>query len=316
MDLLDFIQTQDYIQYNKKNGEVILYYKNSKNSYALNSIESMIWNKIAQGDTREEICESLLTQADMSNELVVDKIFRIKSKNQEVEKRRCNICIYVVEKLFVKKYILNILNFIITYLAIPIFLLGIILEYNNIDRFFLSKNIFELNQIPSVLICAIISFGISLILHEFGHAIAAISRGAFVPELGVRIQRGIVVAYTKILGIDQIANCNKRNFVHLAGISVNLLIAGILLIIDSIINNASVITRVTILVNIIISLLNISLFLDSDGSVVLMNIMGSEKPQNIKVLKSFNVKKLIVMGSVILFNFILPMFIMMMTLMK
>lgn len=144
------------------------------------------------------------------------------------------------------------------------------------------------------------------------HAIAAKCRGAFVPELGFRVKKWRFVAYTKIAELERVNNINKINYIHLAGIFNNLLIAGIFMIISSLLNMNNVVFTLFIFINIAISLLNFSIYLESDGSSVLLNLLYVDLAEK-KIKRTHNKLKFLVIFSAIFLNFIVPMSVMIYT---
>lgn len=118
-------------------------------------------------------------------------------------------------------------NLIIMVGSIPCLLLGFFLSYNNILDL---MNHFSLNYLISL----IVGFLPFCFLHEFGHCISAIANKAVVYDLGY-YSKGINVGFYVFYGK---AKHKKGNIqIALGGILLCFLICGILLIINSNLNN-------------------------------------------------------------------------------
>lgn len=319
--MVAFSQNDEFIKYERDNGSVILYSKKFKNIYYLKKLEYEIWNMIEREYSVNSIYNYYNDIDHTEINSCISKIRHIKTYNKDscIEKNKSNVNkrIYMLERFFLNGILSNVINFLITYCSFPIFILGVLLCKNKINIFLLSNSNISLKEIPMILIIGGIAFFISLILHEIGHAVSAIKRGAFVPEIGIEIRKGIIIAYTKIAEINNVKNKNSEISIHLAGISMNILIAGIFLIIQIFIDNANRVANIIIIINILIACFNFSIYLDSDGSSILRCIINTceiNKENNCNSKKNNN--KIIIIFSAIFLNLILPIITVLFTIFK
>lgn len=140
-------------------------------------------------------------------------------------------------------------------------------------------------------------FIMSLMMHELGHAIIAISRGVCVPEIGIGIKEGIFLAYTKML---QLEKKKDKICICFGGILMNVFLLSVALIINGLWWE-SIILKIVICVNLLITLFNFSIYFHSDGADVLKCLLESKadsnEPSNVKYIVAF---------SAVLYNLILP----------
>lgn len=84
------------------------------------------------------------------------------------------------------------------------------------------------------------------------------------------------------------------------------------MIISSLLNMNNVVFTLFIFINIAISLLNFSIYLESDGSSVLLNLLYLDLAEK-KIKRTHNKLKFLVIFSAIFLNFIVPMSVMIYT---
>lgn len=208
--------------------------------------------------------------------------------------------IYELEKFFKGKKVTKIIDWMLAYITFPMFLLGIILNMFEIRKLLSYHVELKFHKLFILMVISIIIFVVSLVIHEFGHTIIAISRGTYVPEVGIGFKNKKFLAYTKILQIDKLKSKKDKICIHLGGIAANVFIASLALIINGLVLNHIFLKLVTC-VNMLITLFNFSIYYNSDGADVLKCIIKSEE-KNIEQSK----EKYIVIFSAMLLNAILP----------
>ncbi|MFQ9483465.1 MAG: site-2 protease family protein [Lachnospira sp.] len=151
-----------------------------------------------------------------------------------------------------------------------------------------------------VVFFSIAVFIMSLMMHELGHTMIAISRGVCVSEIGIGIKEGIFLAYTKMLQLEKLEKKKDKICICFGGILMNVFLLSVALIINGLWWE-SIILKIVICVNLLVTLFNFSIYFHSDGADVLKCLLASKADSN----ESSNVKY-IVAFSAVLYNLILP----------
>lgn len=262
-----------YVKYILDTGEMLLYNKKTKETFIIN------------GDQED--------------------LFQIKEKR--LERKNCDFMgfsIYELEKIFKGKKVTKVIDWMLSYMTFPMFVIGICLNLSEIKKVFYSYVEFEFHKIFPLMLTSVLIFVVSLVLHEFGHTVIAISRGTYVPEIGMGFKNKKFLAYTKILQIDKLENKKDKISIHLGGILANIFISSIALIINGVFVN-NIFLKLVACVNVIIALFNFSIYYNSDGADVLKCIIKTED-KNIEPSK----EKYVVILSAMLFNAVLPIIVM------
>ena len=226
-------------------------------------------------------------------------------KGNNVSNHFIGISIYELERFFGYEKVIKIIDWLLVYMSFPMFLMGLYLNIEEIKRILQCSFEIELYKIFPLVILILSVFVLSLFLHEIGHTIIAISRGAYVPEIGIGIKNKKFIAYTKILQIEKLKSKNDKICVHFGGILSNVFIFSFALIVNGVIIN-NIFFKVIACVNFFITLFNFSIYFNSDGADILKCIIKSEEDNNSVQPKV----KYVVIFSAILLNLILPVVVM------
>lgn len=259
-----------YVKYILDTGEMLFYSKKTKETFIINGSQEVNFLQIKEKQLENKTSDFI------------------------------GFSIYELEKFFKGKKVTKIIDWMLTYMTFPMFLLGIILNLFEIRKVFSSYVEFEFHKLFLLVLTSIFIFVVSLVLHEFGHTIIAISRGTYVPEIGIGFKNKKFLAYTKILQIDKLKNKKDKICIHLGGIAANVFIVSLALIINGLVLN-HIFLKLVACVNMLIALFNFSIYYNSDGADVLKCIIKSEE-ENIEQSK----EKYIVIFSAMLLNAILP----------
>lgn len=256
-----------YVKYTLDTGEVLFYDKKTKDTFITNGNQ-----------------EANLLQSE---------------KNRPVA--FWGFSIYELEKKIKNKKLIKRIDWILCYLTIPIFIIAILLSIFEIKKILIQSMEIQLGKMFLFILSGVFIFAVSLLLHEFGHVVIAISRGAYVPEVGIGIRNKKFLAYTKILQMDKLKSKKDVICIHLGGILINVFIASIALIINATIMKHTLVVLIAG-VNIFIALFNCSIYYNSDGADVLKSLISSDVA-NTKLSRA----RYMVIFSAILLNILLPM---------
>lgn len=261
---------KEYVKYILDTGEILLYNKKTKETFIING--------------------SL--EADF---------FRIKEKQLENKTSDfVGFSIYELEKFFKGKKVTKLIDWMLSYMTFPMFVLGIFLNLFEIRKVFSSYVEFEFHKFFLLVLTSVFIFVVSLVLHEFGHTIIAISRGIYVPEIGIGFKNKRFLAYTKILQIEELKNKKDKICIYFGGILANIFILSLALIINGLVLS-HIFFKLVACVNMLIALFNFSIYYNSDAADVLKCILKSEE-KTIEQPK----EKYIVIFSAMLFTAVLP----------
>lgn len=186
---------------------------------------------------------------------------------------KMNISLVNGNKLIKSNSILTkILYFILVYLSIPIFCLGL-------ATFIFKIGVIRVNYQDNVSffksIIYIVVFLILLTIHELAHAVVSRKYNANVPEIGVLFYFFIPFVYTNLTFTRLLKSKWQQLMCLLGGIFSNLLISGICMGIACIDGFAySVFFEMIALLNIVLVLINLIIFFKLDGYYVFQLIQG------------------------------------------
>ena len=110
-----------------------------------------------------------------------------------------------------------------------------------------------------VVFFSIAVFIMSLMMHELGHTMIAISRGVCVSEIGIGIKEGIFLAYTKMLQLEKLEKKKDKICICFGGILMNVFLLSVALIINGLWWE-SIILKIVICVNLLVTLFNFSIY--------------------------------------------------------
>lgn len=187
----------------------------------------------------------------------------------------CIHTVYIPNKNSTNSIIPKILNFLLLISFLPILGYGIYLVFD--------KGVY-FGDGDSFLINMVLGYGLGIaggmVLHEIAHAIACLSYGGKLFEAGVMIRGILPGAYVLIddYGID---SRSKKAQINMAGIEMNLLIAGIMMIMMVKVEVTSCLFRYKIAMyyiviqNIFGAFLNISLVEGLDGEHTISSLMDA-----------------------------------------
>jgi len=259
------------------NSKVLIFNRLTKKTYSIGQNEYKVLKNLDGTKTLEDVCLLNKTFSIHSIECLVNKFLKMGFiKNNE---KKANFNILKIKKGIVNpdsnlnpnNIFLKIIYKFIVYLSIPIFIFGLLVGLKNFDTIcnVIKKPIYDPNIfiiIPTMLV--IVS------LHELGHAIVAKFNGAFISEVGIMLYWFIPCAYTSIVGISYVKNKYKRALIFVAGIFVNLNLAGLGLIFTkfSTIRFYEYFLWFS-LINISISISNLLIFLKFDGYYILEELL-------------------------------------------
>lgn len=125
---------------------------------------------------------------------------------------------------------------------------------------------------------------VSLLAHEAGHACAAIDYGAPVYEIGLRIEQFLPGAYCAI-HTESLRKRAKRVQIYAAGLEANLLLAGVLMILASAFPQAGRALLAAAISSSALAAGNLLFFTGSDGSAILLELLGVSKALESSVSK-------------------------------
>ena len=188
-------------------------------------------------------------------------------------KKFWGISLFEVEKLFKNKRFTKVSDRILVHMTVPLFLAGVYCNADEIKKMIVHPPGISKQYAGFVVFFSIAVFIMSLMMHELGHTMIAISRGVCVSEIGIGIKEGILM--------------------NVFLLSVALIINGLWW--------ESIILKIVICVNLLVTLFNFSIYFHSDGADVLKCLLASKADSN----ESSNVKY-IVAFSAVLYNLILP----------
>ena len=215
-------------------------------------------------------------------------------------KKFWGISLFEVEKLFKNKRFTKVSDRILVHMTVPLFLAGVYCNADEIKKMIVHPPGISKQYAGFVVFFSIAVFIMSLMMHELGHTMIAISRGVCVSEIGIGIKEGIFLAYTKMLQLEKLEKKKDKICICFGGILMNVFLLSVALIINGLWWE-SIILKIVICVNLLVTLFNFSIYFHSDGADVLKCLLASKADSN----ESSNVKY-IVAFSAGLYNLILP----------
>lgn len=170
-------------------------------------------------------------------------------------------------------------TFITTMLAI--LCVGILLTLQRADEFFHSfSSLFSLDGV----ILGLIVLGFVKVVHEFAHAYTAIKYNIPVPHMGIAVIVMYPVLYTETTGGWQLSSRRERFHIGIAGITAELCLAAIFLILWNIMpagSTAQSICFTVVTISLVGSLLvNLNPLMRFDGYYMLGDLLGLENLQH------------------------------------
>ena len=184
--------------------------------------------------------------------------------------------VYIPGRKYAGTIIPKILNSLLWLTFLPVFLYGLFRLSRYDIEFGMNCNYFFAN----VIIGIVGGLLLGMILHEVGHAIACLAnmKGAFL-EAGFMI-RGILPGAYVMIDATDVTNRRKKAQIYLAGIEVNLLLSGLLMILmtsvreNSFFGEWKIAMLYAVVQNVILALINISLVEIFDGEHTMRALFG------------------------------------------
>gem|GEM_PF-3339797 len=166
----------------------------------------------------------------------------------------------------------KIFYFILVYLSVPLFLIGIFFYYKSTNRFS-SVNLREVVEMTPFLHFA--SFIIVATLHELSHAIIARRNQIPVPEIGIMLYLFVPYVYTNMSYIRLLKSKWKRILCLLGGILLHILLSGICFLIAGFVpvTNRLIFEEIAYM-NLFLVISNLMVFFKLDGYFILQEMIG------------------------------------------
>ncbi|ABX43928.1 metalloprotease [Lachnoclostridium phytofermentans] len=262
----------------EKKDSVLIFEKKSKRTFNLGYKEYNVLKNLDGKSTIEEINRNNLLFKKEEIEQLIEVFRNINLLNDSTVKKKINILKLKKSLTNPNKYIneksifVKFLYFIIIYMSLPVFLLGLFVGVGNTDKF---AEIITISGFSPKYFLIIPIMLIVVTLHEFSHAIVAKCKGAFIAELGVMLYWFMPAGYTTISGMTFVKNKRDRILIHLAGNMTNLLLAGITLFVSKFIHGILYEGFIWFAItNIFLVLSNLMVFLKMDGYFVLQEMIA------------------------------------------
>lgn len=187
------------------------------------------------------------------------------------EKRKGNIsCTLWIPRSYIShSFAPKILNYLLLTLFFPILTLGIWKFSNHIWDVLLDYDTF------TYLSGLLYGLAVGFFLHEAGHYTAARCYGAYVFEAGVGVTHYMPCFYVMIDDTN-VKRMLPKVQIHLAGIEMNLLIAGVVLLLASTTESAGVFFFGAAISNFITCLMNCLGYFGLDGMNVICELLGAK----------------------------------------
>ncbi len=158
-----------------------------------------------------------------------------------------------------------LINLLLNLLWLPLLLAGILLFWNRLPPL-------EGGSLVAGCLCGLLA-GISL--HELGHACACLAHRGRVFELGVMVQNFLPGAYV-LMDIRTVKNRMARVQIYSAGVQMNLLLTGILLLLTIGVPAMSGAFFCAAVINAFLALLNLTFIEGLDGTAIISELIGAE----------------------------------------
>ena len=147
-------------------------------------------------------------------------------------KKFWGISLFEVEKLFKNKRFTKVSDRILVHMTVPLFLAGVYCNADEIKKMIVHPLGISKQYAGFVVFFSIAVFIMSLMMHELGHTMIAISRGVCVSEIGIGIKEGIFLAYTKMLQLEKLEKKKDKICICFGGILMNVFLLSVALIIN------------------------------------------------------------------------------------
>ncbi len=162
------------------------------------------------------------------------------------------------------RMIASISNLYLMLLWLPVFCAGI---------FAVSANLYNMN-LDNEWIGFFLSIIPAMVLHEFGHAFAAISYGAPVYEMGVMVLHFLFPGAYVIMDQSNIKSRFKRIQINAAGVEANLLLAGVFFLLAAAFPNIGGMMLLAGINNTLMAGLNLTFVKGLDGTAIISELLG------------------------------------------
>lgn len=263
--------------YHEINGKISIFHRSTGKTYVIGSKEYSVLKELDGTKSINKIAEDSVYSVDELNYLIqyFEKLgfikgFDVKAKFNLIRMKKP--LVNGNKLINPETAVWKILNFIILYFSIPLFLLGCLVNINNGHE--ILNNITNNLLSPGTLIVLPITL-VMLSLHELGHAVVARCLNVNVPEIGFMVYWFMPCAYTNLSGINFLDARKKRILCLVAGMFVNVLLAGIgLLLLPFMSGYAYRFTLWLAVSNLGIILMNLVVFLKLDGYFLLEEFVG------------------------------------------
>lgn len=263
--------------YSEVNKKVSVFNKKTGKTYLLGDMEYDILRSLDGTKSLSELAAYSRGLNEQQLTLLIDQFERIGFIRGKEPKSKLNI-IKLRKGLVNGNRLINshniawrIVNIIIIYLSLPLFILGCHIAARNINivAVILANNLMT----PRAFI--LIPFMLfMLLLHELGHAVVARCNGVNVPEIGVMLYWFTPCAYTNLSGITFLKSRGRRLIVLMAGSFTNFMLSGICLLLLEVVPAGMYEFLLWCAVsNLSIIIMNMVFFIKLDGYFILEELM-------------------------------------------
>ncbi|SHH74154.1 site-2 protease family protein [Clostridium grantii] len=273
-------------------GKFSVFNRISKKTFFIGTVEHFVLvnlDGIKDLEHLNKICPQL-SKSDLSS--LISRFGKIGFlKGTEGKKKssitRITLGLFNPNKIFHENSIfVRVFSFIVLYLAIPILIVGILLNKEFLPSYGLL--IMESFSLYTIIVIVIITINM-LFLHEISHVIVARRYGVNVPELGIILYWFMPGAFVNLSNTCALKSVLKRIKIFSAGIFFNLLISGISLCICCFIDENLKFYFIWLAIdNFFNAIFNLFIFLKMDGYLILKEIIEEEylRERSISYIKS------------------------------
>lgn len=287
------------------NKEITVFNRETKKSYVLGEAEYNVLVQMDGTKTKEQLSQiSEKYNAEQTESLIeaFRKMGFVQGSDVKAKKEFLKIKMGMVNGnrwIKMDSIITKLLYYIIVYLSVPLFFLGLYM-------FYIKTNGFQGVDISQILnmhvITHVLSFVIIATFHELAHAVVARKLKVAVPEIGIMLYLFVPYVYTNLSFIKLLRSKLQRILCLFAGILSNFLLAGISFFIAYCVNgNASLLFQEIAVMNVLIIVTNLMIFFKLDGYFILQELLdesylreksiGMVQERVLTVVKKFIAKK-------------------------
>lgn len=266
----------------------LIFHKETKKTYRMSREEYECMNLFFEGMDLELIAKNRGVELHILQKKV-EELKRAKIIEDEIsrDKTKNTLCKWKKGIVYDDRFFYAFVNKcgvgieFIYYLSFPLLVFSIICTRGNVD---IEGIISQVGIFEFIVMDFIAALAISV--HEVAHAFFAIKNGAFVGELGVKMDFFTPMAYTTICGIDTLKRTYKKIQIYAAGLTANAMMAAISLLLMNInVFKNSVVLYMCFSVNVCLILGNCVTAFKTDGHYILSIILN--EPDFYESIKKF-----------------------------